>query len=259
MARIEHSARSWPGRFFRQPASRPLLAIAMIKWYHLHMNENKIRGIVGWAQGEITEKKSRFIATAFEIHSEEEALSILESVRKKYYDARHNCYAYVLGSGNKVQRFSDDKEPQGTAGKPILEVILKQGFSNTLIVVTRYFGGILLGTGGLLRAYTEAAQAALEKAQEEGKAPAIFRGTRVDVRCDYGMYGKIQYIMNQMDIPVIDTVYDTGVTCKMVVPSEKLASFQSKITEATNAASRVITGETSSYIMSGTIPVLYSL
>jgi len=163
--------------------------------------------MLGRAQGEITEKKSRFIASVFEIHSEAEALSILESVRKKYYDARHNCYAYVLGERQEIQRFSDDKEPQGTAGKPILEVITKQGFSNTLIVVTRYFGGILLGTGGLVRAYTAAAVEGLTQAAENGNANAVYTGIPMEITCDYGLSGKVQYIISQMNIPTGETIY----------------------------------------------------
>ena len=97
-------------------------------------------------QGEIVEKKSRFIATVLPIDTEEEALQYIEKIKKKYWDARHNCFAFVIGSNNEIQRFSDDGEPQGTAGKPILETLLNENLHNTLIVVTRYFGGTLLGT-----------------------------------------------------------------------------------------------------------------
>ena len=101
-------------------------------------------------KGEIEEKKSRFIAHVYPVQSEEQAVSYINEVKKKYWDARHNCYAYVLGEDAGFQRFSDDGEPQGTAGKPILDIIMKSGIYNCLIIVTRYFGGTLLGTGGLI-------------------------------------------------------------------------------------------------------------
>ena len=113
-------------------------------------------------EGEIVEKKSRFIATLFPVHSEEEAAAFIESMKKKYWDARHNCSAFVLGERAQVTRCSDDGEPSGTAGKPMLEVLLGAEVRNAAVVVTRYFGGTLLGTGGLVRAYTQAVQAGLE-------------------------------------------------------------------------------------------------
>ncbi len=103
-------------------------------------------------QGELVEKKSRFIATVRPVSNEEEALAFIEEMRKQYWDARHNCFAYVIGERNELARFSDDGEPGGTAGKPMLDVLLGEGLHNTAVVVTRYFGGTLLGTGGLVRA-----------------------------------------------------------------------------------------------------------
>ena len=123
------------------------------------------RTIYRGGEDEIVEKKSRFIATVVPVNTEEEALEFVEKTRKKYWDARHNCYAYILGDNNEVQRFSDDGEPSGTAGKPILEVITGNECSNCLCVVTRYFGGVLLGTGGLIRAYTNAAKDALDNSR----------------------------------------------------------------------------------------------
>lgn len=119
----------------------------------------------GPARGEIVEKKSRFIANVFPVDSEEQALEIIEKTKKQYWDARHNCFAFVIGKNNEVQRFSDDGEPQGTAGKPILEVLTKGNIHNTLIIVTRYFGGTLLGTGGLVRAYGQSSKAAIENSR----------------------------------------------------------------------------------------------
>ena len=108
--------------------------------------------------GEIEEKKSRFICHIFKIKSEEEAEEYITAVKKKYWDARHNCYAYVTGDKGQIQRFSDDGEPQGTAGKPMLDILNSYGLTDCLLVVTRYFGGVLLGTGGLIRAYQAAAK-----------------------------------------------------------------------------------------------------
>ena len=112
--------------------------------------------------GEIVEKKSRFISHVIPVDSEQEALGHIEAIKKKYWDARHNCFAFVIGKNHEIQRFSDDGEPQGTAGKPILEALLTGNFHNVLIVVTRYFGGTLLGTGGLVRAYGMSAKAGLD-------------------------------------------------------------------------------------------------
>ena len=112
-------------------------------------------------QGEIVEKKSRFLADIRLVHSEEEALAFLEEIRKKYWDARHHCYAYVIGEQRQIVRCSDDGEPGGTAGRPMLDVLLGEELYNTMAVVTRYFGGTLLGTGGLVRAYSKAVQEGL--------------------------------------------------------------------------------------------------
>lgn len=222
------------------------------------MKQMQKKVILGQAQGEITEKKSRFIANVFEIHSEADALSILETVRKKYYDARHNCYAYVLGERQEIQRFSDDKEPQGTAGKPILEVITKQGFSNTLIIVTRYFGGILLGTGGLVRAYTASAAEGLRQAAEQGCASAIYTGIPMQITCDYGLSGKVQYIISQMDIPTGETLYSQNVTFQVTPDHTQAEMLIKKITEATKASAIITRGEPASFILSSEGPVPYT-
>ena len=125
----------------------------------------KYKAIVSTGESEYIEKKSRFIAQVFPIETQEEALEIIEKTKKKYSDARHNCFAFSVGMNPPVLRFSDDGEPNGTAGKPILEVILGEEINNILVIVTRYFGGTLLGTGGLVRAYTQATAQAIEKAK----------------------------------------------------------------------------------------------
>ena len=119
--------------------------------------------------GEIVEKKSRFIAEVHPVTSEEEAMEILEQTRKQYWDARHHCWAYIIGRNPAAERMSDDGEPAGTAGKPILEVIRGRELTNVLVIVTRYFGGILLGTGGLVRAYSDSMQNALELTEKVEK------------------------------------------------------------------------------------------
>ena len=217
----------------------------------------KAKVMIGHAAGEITEKRSRFIANVYEIHSEAEALEILESVRKTYYDARHNCYAYVLGERNETQRFSDDKEPQGTAGKPILEVITRQGFYNTLIVVTRYFGGILLGTGGLLRAYTQAASEGLKQAEENGQAAFLLNGRELSITCDYSFSGKIQYLISQMEIPLADVIYETDVTYKVIVPTDQAEALIRNLTEVTNASARISISDPAFFRLSDGKPETY--
>ncbi len=219
----------------------------------------EIKVILNHAQAEITEKKSRFIANVYEIHSEAQANEYLEAIKKKHYDARHNCYAYVLGKLNEIQRFSDDKEPQGTAGKPILDVIKNQGYHNTLVVITRYFGGILLGTGGLLRAYTAAAQEGINQAEANGLSSIIYMGDAINVTSDYNLSGKVQYIINQMSIPIEDTIYDAKVTYKLAVENSLKDMLIKKITEATNAASVISVDRPISFAVSDNRPVLYDL
>lgn len=179
--------------------------------------------------GEIVEKKSRFIAHVFPISEEQEALSHIERLRKEYWDARHNCYAYVIGERNELQRFSDDGEPQGTAGKPILEVLLGEEIHNCLVVVTRYFGGILLGTGGLVRAY--------QSSTKEGLAQSLitkkYHGKKISIQTDYNGLGKLQYIMGQMDIAMLDTIYTENVEAVLLVPIWQNDELLKKVTEAT--------------------------
>lgn len=180
--------------------------------------------------GEITEKKSRFIAHVLPIETEEQALAYIENIKKKYWDARHNCFAFVIGKNNEIQRFSDDGEPQGTAGKPILEVLLTGSLHNTLIVVTRYFGGTLLGTGGLVRSYGMASKAGVENADVKRVCPGI----RLELKTDYNSIGKIKYIMGQMGIAAEDEIYTESVTINIAMKASDYPEFKTKITDATN-------------------------
>ncbi len=179
-------------------------------------------------QGEIVEKKSRFIANVFPVQNEEEALIYIEEIKKKYWDARHHCYAYAIGKNNEIQRFSDDGEPQGTAGKPILEVLTKGNIHNTLIVVTRYFGGTLLGTGGLVRAYGQSAKAGIENA----KVVRVCDGVSFQLNCDYNSIGKIKYIMAQRNI-MAEEEYGEDVTFHINMKRQDFELLKKQITDAT--------------------------
>lgn len=181
-------------------------------------------------EGEIEEKKSRFIAHVKKIESEEEALDFLAKMKKQYWDARHNCFAYVLGNRHQLQRCSDDGEPAGTAGRPMLDVLLREDIHNCIVVVTRYFGGTLLGTGGLVRAY--------QKATQEGLAASIIlemkQGMRITIHTDYNGIGKIQYILGRDQITTMDSRYTDKVELDVMVPLEQKDQLLTDITEATN-------------------------
>lgn len=181
-------------------------------------------------QGEITEKKSRFIATICPVHSEEEALAFIEKTKKKYWDARHNCYAYILGETQNCMRSSDDGEPQGTAGHPMLDVLTGQQLYDVAVVVTRYFGGVLLGTGGLVRAYSQAVQEGLLHCEIIEKK----KGIPVDIVTDYTGLGKLQYMTASRQIIVLDTLYEDQVRMKILLEPAELASFHSEVMDATS-------------------------
>lgn len=188
---------------------------------------------------EIVVKKSRFLGYAVPVTSEEEALSFIEGIRKQHYAARHNCYAFAIGNENTLYRFSDDGEPQGTAGKPILEVITGKACVNICIVVTRYFGGTLLGTGGLVRAYTEAAKLAFLNAE-----PVTMRlMSQVDITTNYNDSGKVSYLLNSSEIQIQNTNYEADVTFNTLVPVEDIESIRCKITDATSARAVIVKGK----------------
>ena len=147
--------------------------------------------------GEIIEKKSRFIATVRPVRNEEEALAFLEEMRKQYWDARHNCYAYSVGRNREYTRCSDDGEPSGTAGRPMLDVILGEDIYNVAAVVTRYFGGVLLGTGGLVRAYSGSLQEGLKDSTVIEK----IHGISMEIITDYTGIGKIKFLAGEKGIP----------------------------------------------------------
>ena len=185
--------------------------------------------------GEIVEKKSRFIARVFPVEREEEADRHLADVKKQYWDARHHCWAYIIGGEQVQERFSDDGEPAGTAGKPILEVLRGHGLHNVLIVVIRYFGGTLLGTGGLVRAYTQSAQAGLAASTMIMK----IEGYKVKIKTDYSTLGKLQYLLAQRTLPVIASDYTDSVTLTTLIPAGEEDNLLSALTESTNGQAEI--------------------
>ena len=189
--------------------------------------------------GEIVEKKSRFIGQVFHVETVQEAEEKITSVSKKYWDARHNCYAYVIGSGSEITKCSDNGEPSGTAGKPILEVINGSGITNILIVVTRYFGGVLLGTGGLVRAYTQAAQAGLG-ACEIGE---MVYSQKLTLVLSYNMINNVQYYLGQKEIPIQESRYEADVQFDICVKESELESVIKGLKEKTEGQINIIEGE----------------
>ena len=186
--------------------------------------------IVGTSQGTYSELRSKFLGFAHHVTTPEEALSLVAEYQKKYYDARHNCSAFVIGSKGELTRSSDDGEPSGTAGRPMLEVLTGSGIRNIAAVVTRYFGGVLLGTGGLVRAYSGAVKMALEQCE------TITRryGVQMLIKTDYNGVGKIQYLLGSKDVVIQDSVYAADVQMTVLVPIEEYDRLCKELVEATN-------------------------
>ena len=188
------------------------------------------RVLLEGGEGEYVEKKSRFIATIRKCESEEEAASFIEEMKKKYWDARHNCSAFVVGARGELTRCSDDGEPGGTAGRPMLEVLLGEGIRNIAVVVTRYFGGVLLGTGGLVRAYTQAVKNGLQNCTF-----GIMRfGWKVDIGTDYNNIGKILYLLGNAGIDPLESNYTDVVSLCILVPADEAERLKKEMVEATN-------------------------
>ena len=188
------------------------------------------RTVYEGGQGEIIEKKSRFIATVKPVKTEEEALEFIESLKKKYWDATHNCFAYIISGGTPLKRCSDDGEPSGTAGRPMLDVLEGESLSDVAVVVTRYFGGTLLGTGGLVRAYTAAAAEALAHTEIITR----IHGFKLKITTDYTGLGKIQYILGQRGLAVLDTSYTDRVEITALVPDGEKGALTKALMEGTN-------------------------
>lgn len=186
-------------------------------------------------EGELVEKKSRFIATVRPVKTEEEANQFVEEMRKKYWDARHNCWAFILGERQEFKRCSDDGEPSQTAGKPMMDVLTGVGLTDVAVVVTRYFGGTLLGTGGLVRAYSGAVQEGLKNSTVITK----YLGVKLSVTTDYNGVGKLQYLFGQKEIPILSADYTDKVVFTVLVESSRIQEIKKAITEATSATAQM--------------------
>jgi uncharacterized YigZ family protein len=182
--------------------------------------------------GEIIMKKSRFIATVCPVETEAAALEFIENMKKKYWDASHNCSAYIINPEQPVMRCSDDGEPSKTAGRPMLDVLLAHELYNLAVVVTRYFGGTLLGTGGLVKAY----QAATLEGINNSKVILKELGHRISVTTDYSLVGKLQYYIGQEQLTLLASEYTELVVLELLVPPSKYQAFIKKIAELTNGS-----------------------
>lgn len=206
-------------------------------------------------QGEIIEKKSRFIGSVYAVESEEEAISIIETVKKKYWDARHNCHAFIIGNNQEIKRYSDDGEPSGTAGKPMLDILESEGLTNCLVIVTRYFGGVLLGTGGLVRAYQQAVKAGLACSKVALKE----KGVTFSVETDYNGIGKIQYIIgsNNENAYILDSIYTEKVEMKLLIQEDYVEMIEKQIVEGTSGKAVFSEKQNALYInIEGNVEVL---
>ena len=185
------------------------------------------RSIYKGGIGEVVEKKSRFIATIEPVMNKEEAEAMIAACKKKYWDARHNCSAYIIADT------VDDGEPSGTAGKPMLDILVAQGLKNVCVVVTRYFGGILLGTGGLVRAYQAAVKAGLEQCTFIEKK----KGIKATVALDYNDVGKIQYLFATQKVETISTDYGEKVLMSLIIPYDAFSNVKEKLIDITSGKS----------------------
>ena len=191
---------------------------------------SQYKTVYSGGEAEIIEKKSRFIATVCPVKTEEEAIAFIESMKKKYWNATHNCSAYVIGEHFQIQRCSDDGEPSGTAGKPMLDVLLGEEIHDVVVVVTRYFGGTLLGTGGLVRAYSSSTKEGLLAS----KVITKMHGQKLVIETDYTGLGKIQYILGQRGLTILDSIYTDKVELEVLLPEEEIKPVMAAITEGTN-------------------------
>lgn len=193
------------------------------------------RTIHDYGSDEVTIEKSLFIGYAKPVETEEEARSFIDEIRAKHKDATHNVWAYVIGQNMNIQRYSDDREPQGTAGIPTLEVIKKEGLCNVVVVATRYFGGIKLGAGGLVRAYTKTAKIGLEAGQIVEKMPFV----EVSVGLDYTLLGKAQNELANRDYHVKDIEYTDSVNIIINCDQDRIEDLKALFTEFTSGQAEI--------------------
>ncbi len=186
------------------------------------------------AEASFIEKRSEFIGYIAPVKTDEEAVNFINTIKAKHRKAKHNVYAYILRKDN-ISRYSDDGEPQGTAGVPVLDVLQKRGLTDVCVVVTRYFGGILLGGGGLLRAYSHAASLTCDAAHTMDMCLCH----RLKICTDYGMYGKLTYILPNFETITVNSDFADSVTLELLVLSKKLSALISEITEITNGSAEI--------------------
>ena len=185
--------------------------------------------VKAFASDTFTEKKSEFIGYIAPVQTNDEAVSFIEKIRSEHRKATHNVYAYILREGN-TSRYSDDGEPQGTAGVPVLDVLKKEGLTDVCCVVTRYFGGILLGGGGLVRAYSHSAKIAVDAAEKMIMCAAY----PVKITVDYDLYGKISYVLPEFEVKITDTDFGKDVTVSLLVKKAFAEKLKLKLTDITN-------------------------
>lgn len=186
------------------------------------------------SSAEYTDRRSRFIAVVAPVSSEQEALAVIREISKEHWDARHNVYAYIIREGN-ISRFSDDGEPQGTAGMPVLEVLRGSGIVDCVVVVTRYFGGVLLGTGGLVRAYSSAAKGAVENATIVNMEPSA----ECRLQCDYNRYGMISSVLAESECADINAEFSDAVDLRFTVRMCDFAQLDKKLTDLTAGSVKI--------------------
>jgi len=196
--------------------------------------------IKDFGENSITVRKSEFIGYAKPVKDESEAIEFIESIKKKHWNATHNCSAYIIGEKDEIQRANDDGEPSGTAGKPILEIIKKMGLKDTAVVVTRYFGGILLGTGGLIRAYGKAAKEGILAAGVIERI--LYR--KVTLIIDYTWYGKMENEMNNRNYTIYDTQFTDNVSMTVLAFDGEEEQLKKLIMNLTNGQAEIVIGDT---------------
>lgn len=195
--------------------------------------------VAGYGEDYIVIERSRFIGYAQRVTTEEEAVAFIAMIKKKHWDATHNCSAFVIGENDQIQRSSDDGEPSGTAGKPILECIKKNGVKDTVVVVTRYFGGIKLGAGGLVRAYTAGTVTALKAA----KIVVHTLHQAISVSVDYTWWGKVENELRIGEYRVSGTDFTDKVTAHVLIPEGEQGAFVERFTDLTNGQAQITLGE----------------
>ncbi len=204
------------------------------------MDNSSYKTVKDFAEAAFVERKSEFIGYLKHVNTEEEAVSFIGEIRCRHRKATHNVYAYILREGN-ASRYSDDGEPQGTAGVPVLETLKKEGLTDICCVVTRYFGGILLGGGGLVRAYSHSAKIAVDASE----IMEMNRCFPVEISSDYNLYGKINYVLPEFEVKTLDTEFTENVKIKLIVKEELLSVLLKKIADISNGQSVVTVGELS--------------